>query len=153
MTWERLLVGLITSGIATAGFSMLLRLNPKRIPAAMIGGMLTNLIFDTVSLTTTNLLLAALLAALFMTLYSEIGAKLLRAPAILLIVPCCIPIVPGSYLYYTGYSLLSRQTDQLWFYAKGTLQICLGIAVGMGVASMLMSLYFFFLRKGKKKRA
>ena len=94
-----------------------------------------------------------ILAALFMTLYSEIGAKLLRAPAILLIVPCCIPIVPGSYLYYTGYSLLSRQTDQLWFYAKGTLQICLGIAVGMGVASMLMSLYFFFLRKGKKKRA
>ena len=68
MTWERLLVGLITSGIATAGFSMLLRLNPKRIPAAMIGGMLTNLIFDTVSLTTTNLLLSALLAALFMTL-------------------------------------------------------------------------------------
>lgn len=153
MTWERLLIGLLTSAVATGGFCMLLKLNPRRIPAALLGGVLTNLIFDAVVLALGNLLLAAILSALFMALYSEISAKVLRAPAILFIVPCCIPIVPGSYLYYTGYSLLSRQLNDFWFYAKGTLQICLGIAVGMGAASMILSLVLYFLRLIKGRSA
>ncbi|MBQ9087022.1 MAG: threonine/serine exporter family protein [Clostridia bacterium] len=146
MTWERFLLGLVTSGISTLGFCLLLKLNPKRIPAAVIGGMLTNLVYDAVVLSFGNLLLAAFSSSLFMALYSEISAKIFRAPAILFIVPCAIPIVPGSYLYYTGYYLLTQQTERLAYYAKGTLQIGLGIAVGMGVASILIGIGFHVLR-------
>ena len=151
MTVERLLLGLLTSGISTLGFCMLLKLNIRRFPFAVLGGMLTNLIYDAVFLSLDNILLAAFFASLFMALYSEIGARILRIPAILLIFPCFIPIVPGSYLYYTLYHLFNRQTDLFLHYGKGALQIGLGIAVGMSVASVLLNATIYLFQSIRKK--
>ena len=151
MTVERLLLGLLTSGVSTLGFCMLLKLNPRRFPFAILGGMLTNLIYDALFLSFENMLLAAFFASLFMAFYSEIGARLLRIPAILLILPCFIPIVPGSYLYYTLYHLFHQQTDLFLHYGKGALQIGLGIAVGMSVASVLMNATLYLFQSIRKR--
>ena len=151
MTLQRILLGLVTSGISTLGFCMLMKLPPKRFPTAVIGGMLTNLVYDLIALSLGNLLLAAGSAALFVALYSDIGARLMRTPAISLLIPCLIPIVPGSYLYYTIYHLFNQNIDGFVHYGKGALQIGLGIAVGMSVASVLLNATIYLFQSIRKK--
>ena len=151
MTAERLLLGLLTSGVSTLGFCMVLKLSPRRFPTAVIGGMLTNLLYDLIAQSFGNLLLAASCAALFMALYSELGARIMRTPAISLLIPCLIPIVPGSYLYYTIYHLFNRRIDAFVQYGKGALQIGLGIAVGMSFASVLLNVSLYLLKQIKSK--
>ena len=150
MSIERLLLGLLTSGISTLGFCLLMKLSPRRLPAAVLGGMLTNLIYDLVFFSFGNLLLSAFLSSLFMALYSDLGARVLRIPATLLIVPCIIPIVPGSYLYYTLYHLFYHRTDLFLHYGKGALQIGLGMAVGMSVAAVLLNAIVYVFQKIRK---
>ena len=145
MSIERLLLGLLTSGISTLGFCLLMKLSPRRLPAAVLGGMLTNLIYDLVFFSFGNLLLSAFLSSLFMALYSDLGARVLRIPATLLIVPCIIPIVPGSYLYYTHlfiYSFTQNGLSRLYFMLDILGNIGKQTAISLYVISIIVGFWW-----------
>jgi uncharacterized membrane protein YjjB (DUF3815 family) len=117
----------------------------------VLGGILTTVIFDLCFAHFSMYFIAAVLSSCFMALYSEISAKIFKAPAILFISPCAIPIVPGRHLYYTGYNLITKNTSLALSYANNTFQIALGIAIGMAIASIIMSITLQFIKLVKRK--
>ncbi len=146
-----LLVMTITSALATLGFAILLRLNYNRIPWATLGGVLTCLCYEVTIIFGGGMLLAAFISSLFMALFSEFSARFFRAPAFVFLLPCAIPIVPGSYLYYSFYYLFTGNQALAMEKIKGTAQIGLGIAIGLSFSSILVGMFLQFLKNRQKK--
>ena len=135
-------VRLIMAVLGTVGFAMIYRVSKKRMPFAALGGLLTYAVYELVTQLGGAAFIAALLSAMFMTLYSESLARIIHAPAVTFLFPCCIPIVPGGALYRTVYNLLFYNEEKLFYYGKTALGVALGMAVGMGAASIIVGVIF-----------
>lgn len=154
-TWK-LLFQLLTSAIGSVGFAMIYRVAGKYLPLAALGGTLTFAVYYTVEFFGWGVFAAALLSAAFSALFSEIFAKIKRAPVSIFLLPCSIPIVPGSGLYYTIANFIAKDFVQAWHYLGVTLGIGLGMACGIVVVPVVWHLCLGainYLRKRKKKES
>ncbi len=142
---------IITAGTGTLGFAIVYRTSPKKLPVAMLGGILTYLMYEAVYLLGGGIMAAAFCSALVMAIFSEVFARLMKAPAILFLFACLIPIVPGNALYNTMYNLLSYNKEKLLANAKITMETVLGIAVGLGVASIIIGIVMQLIKVIKTK--
>jgi uncharacterized membrane protein YjjB (DUF3815 family) len=79
-------------------------------------------------------------------------ARILRAPALVFLLPSAIPIVPGGALYYTIYNLLNYNEGAFLENAKSTLSVALGIAIGMSVSSIVIGV-ILQLRRGPARNS
>lgn len=147
----RILIQLITAGSGTLGFAMVYKTSPKKLPVAILGGMLTYAMYELVCLLGGGIMAAAFCSALVMAIFSEVFARIMKAPAILFLFACLIPIVPGNALYNTMYNLLSYNEEKLLHNAKITLETVLGIAVGLGVASIIIGVVLQVTKALKSK--
>lgn len=147
-----ILIRLVTALLGTIGFAMIFRIGRNRMPWAALGGLLTYAVYELAIQLGGEALVAAFLASVFMTLYSEALARILRAPAVTFLLPCAIPIVPGGSLYYTVYNLLFYNAEKLFHYAKATLSVALGMAVGMGVAAIIVGVMLQITKVMHKKQ-
>ena len=77
-----------------------------------------------------NIFLACLLASAFSALYSEIVARIQKAPTTLFFITSVIPLIPGSTLYHACSNAVVRQWSEAKHYATVTLQYALAIAAG-----------------------
>lgn len=134
----RIIAGLISSVAGTIGFALIFKLAPSRLWVAGLGGLLTYIVYEGSVQFGANVLLASFIAALFMALFSEGSARLFRAPTVLFLFPCAIPIVPGSALYYSMFHLLSANFDSSLESLKITGQTVLGIALGLSVSAIFV---------------
>ncbi len=145
-----IVVRLITSIVGTVGFAMLFKISHKRMVWAALGGLFTCAVYELVYYLGADLLITAFIAATAMTLYSEAFARIVRAPALTFLLPCAVPIVPGSGLYYTIYNLLFYNEEALFKNGKNTLMIFLGMAVGISVGSAIVGVVLQISKKIKK---
>ena len=141
------LIKLIAAAFGTLGFALLFKVRAKHLPFAVLCGLFTYAIYYTVLFFDGSLFAAAFLATVFTSIFAEISARICRAPAILFLIPGTIPIVPGGDLYHTMRMLLSENFSGSFEYLLGALMIGIGIAGGIVMMSVLISLIF-----GKKRR-
>lgn len=134
-----LLVKLLTAALGTLGFGLLFKAPPSKLPIAVMGGLFTYAVYAFAELFGCIPLVAAFASSVFMTLYSEIFARIKKTPAVMFLLPCAIPIVPGSGLYYTVYNLIFYNESALISHCTYTLQIILGIALGFGIGVTAVS--------------
>lgn len=134
----RVIAGLISSLAGTIGFALIFKLAPSRLWVAGLGGLLTYIVYEIAAQLGATVLLASFIAALFMALFSETSARLFRAPTVLFLFPCAIPIVPGSALYYSMFHLLSTNFESCIESLKITGQTVLGIALGLSVSTIVI---------------
>ena len=145
-------LSLLSALCGTFGFSVLFGVRPRRLPwTVLCGGLTWGVYLLTASLGT----LAANAAAAFcMTLCSEIAARRQRAPVITFLTPAAVVLVPGGTLYYTLSSLLAKNYRAAGSYALLTADACLGIAGGILLASLCVTLALHLLpllsRSGKR---
>ena len=87
--------------MATCGFSIFFNA-PKKLllPSSVVGGV-GWIIYLVMSVHFDNPLVYAFTAAIFIAVSSEIFARLLKQPAIVIIIPGILPLVPGISLYNT----------------------------------------------------
>lgn len=147
-----IIIRLITSITGTIGFSLIFKVPRKRLFWAALGGLLTSAVYELTALFGGDPLIPAFTSSLFMALYSESFARILHAPAVIFLFPCAIPIVPGRGLYYTMYYLLFYNKEKLLSYAKPTLSIALGIAVGVSFASIIVSVLMHISKRIREKK-
>ena len=82
-----------------------------------------------------------LASSLVIAACSEILARVIKTPVILLLVPMLIPEIPGGDLYYTMYSLVEGDTDKFASLLQLVLAEAGAIALGIILASYAAGLF------------
>ncbi len=153
MTLTTVLIGLLSAFVGSLGFALIFRLRPRYLLPGSIGGMLAYAVYLATDLAGLNIFAANFLAAASAALFSELCARFLKAPAVVFSIPCLIPLVPGSLLYYSMSHLLAGRYADSFLYFKGMLLTAIGIAGGLIIVSVFFSIFSYFYQKHKKKRA
>ena len=81
------------------------------------------------------------------SVYAEIFARVEKTPTTTFLVPCVIPLIPGSALYYTMNYALNEQWDKFGSQAIYTLQLALSLAVGIIAVTTTVRLLTALLKK------
>lgn len=136
------IVRLITSLIGTVSFAIVFRVRPVHLPYAGVCGLITYACFYTVGFFSASLFTAAFAAASFTALFSEVFARVRRAPAIVFLIPGSIPIVPGGDLYNMMKYLLSSDFGTAREYMLTAVKTGIGIAGGIVAVSVAWGLVF-----------
>ena len=87
-------------------------------------------------------------AALGVTVYSEIGARVLRMPVSVIYSPAIIPLIPGGHLYYCMRGFVTDSHADFVKYGSMLLEDTLSIVLGTMVVLTFVSA---FMQKRKRK--
>lgn len=131
MITQEFIIQLVSATIGTFGFGMIFGLKLKYLISVTFGGLFSCGIYLTgMYLLDSNIFFATLLAGAFAALYSEISARVMKAPSTIFFVTTIISLVPGRALYYTCSSAVLRDWNACRTNANITLQYALAIAAG-----------------------
>ena len=78
------------------------------------------------------------LPAIFATVYAEVMARIVKAPATPILACSIISLVPGGKLYYTMYYFVTSDSLRADISLNETLQIAAGLAVGIICVSVIV---------------
>lgn len=146
---KEIIVTLITAALGTLGFSILFYVHPRRLFFATMGGILTCGVYLLAGYFIPGEMLPNLLGAMVGAGFSEILSRLTKAPVPIYMVPCVIPLVPGSGLYESMFNFVAGNYTAAAAAGMRTLEISMGIAGGIVVASVIG----LFIRPRKKRIA
>ena len=134
-------IQILTGGLGTLGFALIAHVRPRLLPSATLGGLLSWAIYLWIYALTGSVFLGTLISTMAVYTWSEIMARIMKAPVTIFLVPGILPLLPGSYLYYTVLALLNGEDASFQFYGYTTVIVTLGIACGVVAASIIIS-YF-----------
>jgi uncharacterized membrane protein YjjB (DUF3815 family) len=146
------LIQILTATIGTLGFSIYFRVSEKNVIASTFGGALSWAVYLVVFHFSQNLFLANLVATLMIFGYSEIVARIMKAPANIFLIPAIIPLLPGNALYYTMRGLVDGDKEMFYNYGISTAIIAFGIATGIVAGSILFKQALTSLTNHKNKK-
>lgn len=127
------LIQLLTAFIGALGFSLVFNVRRELLLSASLGGMLVWGVYLFCGHFFEGVFLPSLVAAAFASLYSEILARVKKAPATVFYTPALIPLVPGGSLYYTMSYAIRGEWESMSLSGSSTAYCALGIAVGMSL--------------------
>ena len=130
MNTTEIIVQLVTGMLGSVGFALMFGLKKQYLIAAALGGLLNWGLYLLGLRLWNTIFFAGLLASAFSALYSEIMARIKKAPATLFFITSVIPLVPGSALFNTCSNAVMRNWTEAKAYANTTLQYALSIAAG-----------------------
>jgi len=133
------MITIIAAGIGSAGFAFFFNAKKSQILCAAISGLLVSGLYLLLTSQYNSILLDNMLCAMFVTAYAEIFARVMKAPSSVFLLPAIIPLVPGGFLYYAMYGLVTGATGAAWANANATMLTGLGIAMGILVVSVIVS--------------
>lgn len=135
----REVITIVLSGmLGTIGFSVLFRSDKKRILCNAVGGALTCLVYVIACHFFDHLVVQNFIPALFATIYAEVMARAVKAPATPILACSIISLVPGGKLYYTTYYFVTSDMEKFDITLGETLQIAAGLAVGIICVSVIV---------------
>ena len=137
MDVSTILITLLMAVLGSIGFSIIFYMKPERLPWAALGGLLTCAVYLLFKGIVGGELISNLMGALVGAIFSEVTARLTKAPVPVYLMPCIVPLVPGSALYETMSRFVSGSYDEAGKYGLITLQVAMGIAGGIITASVL----------------
>lgn len=119
--------------IGAAGFGFLFHLQFKHIFPAALGGVLTWVIYVIATIWGFDVFISSLFASAFAAIYSEVIAKIRKAPTTLFLIISVVVLIPGGSLYYTMSYAVQKKWAEAAAYGSQTLQCALGLAIGMSL--------------------
>lgn len=134
---EKYIVMIVTAAAGTLGYCLLINVKRNKIVYGCLGGVVSTFLYCACVEAGMTPLLQNLIPAAVVTLYAEVLARVVKAPATVFLIPSIIPLVPGGRLYYTMRAIVDGDADSAKIYAMETIVIALGIAVGIVVISLV----------------
>lgn len=126
--------------VATFCFSILFNIRGKKIFFTAFGGGITWLVYS-ISLNQLNFGIYSVLAASMAAgIYSEIMARVIKAPVTAFIICAIIPLVPGGAMYHTMFQTVQGNLEKSLSMGVQTLAIAAYIAVGVFLITSLFRL-------------
>ena len=92
-----------------------------------------------------GIIISSLCAMMIVALYSELMARLFKAPATIFIVVGCFPLVPGKGIYQTMLYLVSNNKEMF----INSLLNTIGIALALATAILIVSTIFKVIKNIK----
>ena len=132
-------IQVFTGALGALGFALIAHVRLRHIAAATFGGFISWAIFLVFHHMDGSVFLPSLIAAMAVYVWSEIMARVMRAPVTIFLVPGILPLLPGSFLYYTMLGLINDDIPMFESYAITTIAVTLGIACGIVAASIVVS--------------
>lgn len=148
------LIQFIASLFGTLGFSLMFRIGKNHLLPATLGGGFTFFVYYLLDYLTGSLFSAAFFSSCASAIIAELFARWRKAPTVLFILPCAIPIVPGGSLYNAMFNLISKNLDIAWRHLADTLTVAIGIAGGLAAISLIFHIgtaAIAYIRKSKFK--
>lgn len=140
--------------LGTIGFSVLFNVPGRKMFASALGATLSWTVYMIVFHAYGDKVISLFAATITASVLSEILARVLKAPVIILLVPMLIPLIPGSDLYYTTTNLvLGNKAD---FEACFSLVMREAGAIAFGIILMtcavqvILKIYHHFRQKKAK---
>ncbi len=146
------IVKMITAMLGSLGFSILFYIKPQKLPLAALGGLLTCGVYLGVQSLLGGELVPNLAATFIGAVFSEVLARLTKAPVPVYLLPCLIPLVPGGMLYKTMNHFIRGAYGAAGNCGLTALAVAVGIAGGIMAASVCGMLYGQAAGYIKKKR-
>ena len=140
------LIQLLAAYLGAMAYAVLIRLRLRLVPWAGLGGCLCWGCYLVSVAYFGGVFLPCLLAATLAELYSELLARLLRAPSTLFCIPGVIPLVPGSALFNTMSAVVRNDWPAARSYGATTGVSALAIAIGISLVWALL----FMIREGRR---
>lgn len=135
---QKYIIQVIAAGLGAGGYSILFNIRRDKLLYASAGGSLAWIIYIIASqFITTNAFITNMLAAAFATLYSEILARIKKAPTTVFLIPSIMPMIPGGGLFYTMSAVISNNTVLFEKYFVTTIETALGISIGIMFMSLI----------------
>ena len=95
------LLQILAAGLSGCGFAVMFHIRPKYLPLIFAGASLGWFIYLFSGRTLHTRTMPMILAAMSLTIYSEVFARIVHMPVSVIYSPIVIPLIPGSYLYYS----------------------------------------------------
>lgn len=130
MSVTDLIIQLIAATLGSFGYALIYGLKKQYYLTASLGGFLSWGIFLAVGTCYDSIFASCLAASVFAAVYSEIAARIKKAPTTLFFITSVIPLIPGRTLYYTCSNAVMHNWDSAKQYANTTLQYAVAIAAG-----------------------
>lgn len=134
----------IAAALSALGFGILYDIRGKKLILAMLGGGLAWVAYLLIISFGGTDILGMLGASVTASVYSELMARLAKAPATVFYVPGVIPLVPGGGLYYTMVAALEGDWALCAQKAQGTFGSAAAIAGGILVVISIRSVILSF---------
>lgn len=124
----------------SVGFAVLFGIYDWKLVVIALGGGLGWVVYLLCTAAGTGMFVGLFVASLFVASASEILARLIKTPVILLLVPMLIPEIPGGDLYYTMYYLVQNRYPEFGMSSNQVLVEAGAIALGIILASYIMKI-------------
>lgn len=133
------LLDITTCILGTFGFSVLLKVSKQKLIYTVLGGAISASLSYFLLQKGYGIFTATFFAMVAICIYSELLARIIKAPANIILLPSTIPLLPGGSLYYTVSYLLHSDKESFLIYAKETILTGAGIALGAIFISILIT--------------
>ncbi|WP_101773070.1 threonine/serine exporter family protein [Peptostreptococcus faecalis] len=136
------------AAVATCGFAIFFNVQKKLLLVDSIVGGLGWIIYLYGYYNIDNPTLYSFIAAAFVSIVSEIMARKLKQPAIMIVIPGILPLIPGLRLYDAIYLVMQKNYVEAANSATRAFMVSIGIALGVLVISSLSRVFNLYkLRK------
>lgn len=133
------LIQILSAGVAGIGFAMIFHIRPRHLPAAFLGSALSWVLYLLTKQVWNSNAIGMMFAALGVTVYSEVCARLLRMPVSVMYTPSVIPLIPGGHLYYCMRGFVTDSHAEFVKYGSMLLEDTLSIVLGTMVVLTFVS--------------
>ena len=133
------MLDITTCILGTFGFSVLLKVSKQKLIYTVLGGAISASLSYFLLQKGYGIFTATFFAMVAICIYSELLARIIKAPANIILLPSTIPLLPGGSLYYTVSYLLHSDKESFLIYAKETILTGAGIALGAIFISILIT--------------
>ncbi len=121
--------------LGSVGFAVLFGIYDRKLGVIALGGAAGWVVYLACTASGHSMFVGLFVASLFVAALSEILARILKTPVILLLVPMLIPEIPGGDLYYTMYHLVQGHYTEFGSSSNQVLVEAGAIALGIILAS------------------
>ena len=144
---ETNLLQLITAALGSLGFSLVFNVRGKPLLWGALGGLLAWGSYLFFKAQGTSDVVGYLLSSMLITIYSEVCARLFRAPATVFLMSSAIPLIPGGSLYRTMVCAVKMQGME--FLRVGTHTMLLAAAISAGIILVSTVLHAYYAARGR----
>ena len=146
--WSQYVLPCLCAFAGCIGFTLVFNIHGPGKLIACCGGALGWLVY----LLAGKTILAGFFAAMAISLFSEVMARIRRCPVTGLLCEAAaarLPLVPGGGIYYAMGYCLEGDTEQFLSALLGTLGMAAALVVGVILASSLFRAVFFHLARSR----